>query len=694
VRARGHGGNELNLDLSGSPSGPRAFGPFKVLHQIGIGVLGPVFRAQDREHLVAIKTFRLDVPPEAAAEIGNALKALVAFAPRIPGLVTPVGAGVEGETPWLAMPHVALPTLDTRLRDEGAPPIDRALRLVGAIAEAIDAAHAQDLLHGSLHPRDVFVAADGRVQMTGFGVARVLWSVGVRPPVRRPYSAPELVTDASPAGLAPPADHYALGTMAFELLTGHRLLTSGADLAERLSRADGTPIKDAATALAAMLAERPEHRPSHAATFARALSQALGYAFEPRESLPAGADPHPKAATADDEGVSDEALQLFARQGTLWEPRTEPVRDAWPAAAATVNEAPTLVALEPQPAIAPEAAAFAEDVVAVAQTRHVAAAPEPPVRFIAPDPPPAPSRGHAMEVDLPAPAPPAVMRASAPDPDAAGSPPGVVIALVLALGLAIGGAGGYLLGQRSGMRAAIRAQGGAPAISEDQRPLAEAAPEPEPEPAPAPAEPPASVPSEPVDPRRSSPADGGASPAAPAAAPPARERPAPVEGHILVRSTPARAGVLVNGVWKGRTPLTVTHLPLGTHAVRVVQDGHVAETRRVTLDARVPSATVSLQLERLAPTRPAAAAPPPPPRPAATTGGLYLESRPKSARVFLDQRLVGTTPLLIGELQPGAHDVRIEHPGYRSWSTTVKISAGQRTRVAASLEEGSEPPRP
>ncbi len=697
VRAPGHGGNELNLDLSGSPSGPRAFGPFKVLHQIGIGVLGPVFRAQDREHLVAIKTFRLDVPPEAATEIGNALKALVAFAPRIPGLVTPVGAGVEGETPWLALPHVALPTLDTRLRDEGAPPIDRALRLVGAIAEAIDAAHAQDLLHGSLHPRDVFVDADGRVQMTGFGIARVLWSVGVRPPVRRPYSAPELVTDASPAGLAPPADHYALGAMAFELLTGHRLLTSGADLAERLSRADGAPIKDAATALAAMLAERPEHRPSHAATFARALSQALGHAFEPPESLPARADPHPPPANADDEGVSDEALQLFARQGTLWEPRTDPVREAWPAAAATVDEAPTFEALDPQPAIvAPEAAALDEGGVAVARTRRAVAAPpvEPPVRLIAPDPSSTPSRVHAMEVDLAAPAPPAAVRASAPDPDAAGSPPGVVIALVLALGLAIGGAGGYLLGQRSGMRAAIRAQGGAPELSEDQRPLAEATPEPESEPAPAPADPPASVPSDPIDPRRPAAADGGASPAASAAATPARERPAPVEGHILVRSTPARAGVLVNGVWKGRTPLTVAHLPLGTHAVRVVQDGHVPETRRVTLDARVPSATVSLQLERLAPTRPAAAPPPPSPRPAATTGGLYLESRPRGARVFLGGRLVGTTPLLIGELQPGAHDVRIEHPGYRPWSTTVKISAGQRTRVAASLEEGSEPPRP
>ena len=43
-----------------------SFGPFRVLHQIGAGVLGPVFRAYDpeSERLVAIKLFRLDLPPE------------------------------------------------------------------------------------------------------------------------------------------------------------------------------------------------------------------------------------------------------------------------------------------------------------------------------------------------------------------------------------------------------------------------------------------------------------------------------------------------------------------------------------------------------------------------------------------------------------------------------------------------------
>src|SRR2546427_9211091 len=55
----------LRMDAAGSAT-PGAFGPFRVLHQIGAGALGPVFRAYepDRDRLVAVKVFRLGLPPE------------------------------------------------------------------------------------------------------------------------------------------------------------------------------------------------------------------------------------------------------------------------------------------------------------------------------------------------------------------------------------------------------------------------------------------------------------------------------------------------------------------------------------------------------------------------------------------------------------------------------------------------------
>ena len=54
----------LHTEASGFAP-PDAFGPFRVLHQIGAGALGPVFRAFDpaKDRLVAVKLFRLDLPP-------------------------------------------------------------------------------------------------------------------------------------------------------------------------------------------------------------------------------------------------------------------------------------------------------------------------------------------------------------------------------------------------------------------------------------------------------------------------------------------------------------------------------------------------------------------------------------------------------------------------------------------------------
>ena len=88
----------------------------------------------------------------------------------------------------------------------------------------------------------------------------------------------------------------------------------------------------------------------------------------------------------------------------------------------------------------------------------------------------------------------------------------------------------------------------------------------------------------------------------------------------------------------------------------------------------------------------AKAAPPPParPRPASQesfVGSLTIESRPDGAKVFVDGRLAGATPLVLPQIGAGEHVVRLEHDGYRNWSSSVRIVAGEKNRVTASLEK-------
>jgi hypothetical protein len=167
---------------------------------------------------------------------------------------------------------------------------------------------------------------------------------------------------------------------------------------------------------------------------------------------------------------------------------------------------------------------------------------------------------------------------------------------------------------------------------------------------------------------------GSAKPTAPVAAP-------AKAGRLAISSTPPGARVEVNGRVRGRTPLTLGDLSLGAQTVRLTQSGYAAAERRVTLTSARPSQSLSVPLTR------AAAVPRPPAAAATYFGTMVVETRPSGARVFLDGREVGTTPLDLPKVSAGSHVVRLELEGYSRWTASVQVVAGERNRVAASLEE-------
>jgi hypothetical protein len=169
---------------------------------------------------------------------------------------------------------------------------------------------------------------------------------------------------------------------------------------------------------------------------------------------------------------------------------------------------------------------------------------------------------------------------------------------------------------------------------------------------------------------------------------------------MMVTSTPSRAAVTVNGRWRGRTPLTVDGLKFGDYSLRVMLPGYTAGREDVTLSASEPSRSVAIRLQRQV-----AAAPPPAParprpgtpvrdavepgRPALGTpftGSVYVDSRPRGARIVIDGKVVGTTPARIPEVTIGSHVVRLELADHRNWTVATRVAAGEETRVTGSLE--------
>jgi len=251
---------------------PPAFGPFRVLHQIGIGALGPVFRTYEptRDRLVAVKVFRLDVTPEQAQSLADELARAADAGLFHPSIVEPVAAGVEGTCAYRAEEYVAAESLDVAMRHYAPAPLDRALPFLTQLAGAIDFARTAGVGHGALHLRDVFVTPD-EARASGFGIVEALERVNVRAPVRRPYSAPERIAGAE---WGTPADVFSLAAIAYELLTGRRPSGTG----EQIGDLNGDNLGDRASAIRSVLAramhDDPARRYATALAFASALESA------------------------------------------------------------------------------------------------------------------------------------------------------------------------------------------------------------------------------------------------------------------------------------------------------------------------------------------------------------------------------------------------------------------------------------
>jgi serine/threonine-protein kinase len=178
------------------------------------------------------------------------------------------------------------------------------------------------------------------------------------------------------------------------------------------------------------------------------------------------------------------------------------------------------------------------------------------------------------------------------------------------------------------------------------------------------------------------PAPAPSRPASGASPEPART--ATGRGRLLIRSTPADAIVTINGHARGKTPLAVRDLPLGSYTIHLAREGYDAVDRQERLTAKRPSASLAVSLKQTG----AGSRGPAPSgaRSSESRGSIAIESRPAGARVLVNDRLAGSTPLAIPALPAGPAKVRIEMDGYQPWATMVQVKAGERTVVTASLD--------
>jgi hypothetical protein len=610
-----------------------------------------VFRAYDpdQDRLVAVKWFRLGLPPERTHRLVAELEQLIASDLTQPVLSTPLAAGIVDAAAYLAQDFVAGESVDLLIRQHGAMPPGEAVRITASLAGALDAAAEVRIVHGALHPRDVLVSADD-VRLTGLGIAGALERAGSVAPFRRPYTAPERAAGAAAGD--PRADVFSLAVLVHEWLWARRVAGIGSQAADAMTEVAGADLPMLRTVFSRALAEDPVNRFGTARQFADELAHALTYRARPAPVAPAPAEPRLPLEDAED-NKPREVETLPSDLGSI---------DLTLRGVGAPDE------LEATPPPPREHPVFVAPPVAVPSPERLAI--DTPGRAAIDKTFPADSLSTAFEATRSAVWP---------------------LGLALVLGVALGFAAGYEVATWP------RDLESAPAAAERSPAVVEAgggSPTSEP---PAPEAPGPMV--EPAASARSS-AETSASTAAVATIAPSvaittpRAGSAPravaralaanpaAAGRILVRSTPAGARVLLDGQDRGSTPLTMREIAPGAHTLRLVLDGYIASEQRVIITAEQPAHSVILALT---PGRQPSSMPPAGGN-VQTHAAIVVESRPAGANVFLDGKLVGRTPLQMGEVAPGEHDIGLELDGYRRWSSSVRVAAGERGRVAASLD--------
>jgi Protein kinase domain len=195
---------------------------YRIVEPLGRGGTSVVYRA---EHVRLGRPAALKLLAPVLGEAGFRERFLresqLAASIDHPSILPVYDAGEEDGFLYTAMACVEGSDLKTLLAEEGPLPLRRALRIVGQVGSALDAAHARGLVHRDVKPANILVGAGDRAYLSDFGVVKELSSNGTTRTGTFvgtiEYCAPEQIEGQAVDGRA---DVYALACVLYECLVG------------------------------------------------------------------------------------------------------------------------------------------------------------------------------------------------------------------------------------------------------------------------------------------------------------------------------------------------------------------------------------------------------------------------------------------------------------------------------------------
>jgi len=280
----------------------RHIGPYQVLEKIGQGGMATVYRGRhaelDRHVAIKVLAGALPTTPELIQRFQREARTIAAL--RHPNIVQVYDFGPLDGTYYLAMEYVEGSDLAAEMRRRWAAGQalrpDEILGLLSQVADALDYAHAQGVIHRDVKPGNVLLAASSEVGglrqaiLTDFGLATLrrtratlITTIGQNVLGTPEYTAPEQALDAQAAN--PQSDIYSLGCVLYELVTGHLPFEGDSALSIALMVISSDPlpprahVPDLPAAVERVILCALDKEPKRRFVTARALVEALHRAW-------------------------------------------------------------------------------------------------------------------------------------------------------------------------------------------------------------------------------------------------------------------------------------------------------------------------------------------------------------------------------------------------------------------------------
>ena len=238
-------------------------GPYEIADQLGAGGMGEVYRATDTrlDRAVAIKVLpeHLADDPQRRERFEREARAVSSL--NHPHICTLHDVGEQDGVHYLVMDLVEGETLQQRL-EKGRLPVDQALEYAIQIADALDKAHRQGVVHRDLKPGNIMITKSG-TKLLDFGLAKLRGDAGeVSPLSQMPTQDPSapLTAEGTIIGtlqyMAPEqlegkesdarTDIFAFGAVVYEMVTGKKAFegASQASLITAIMGAQPVPIAE------------------------------------------------------------------------------------------------------------------------------------------------------------------------------------------------------------------------------------------------------------------------------------------------------------------------------------------------------------------------------------------------------------------------------------------------------------------